>query len=230
MKVLIVDDEKQLTKALAVLLKKKGIDSDSVYDGETALECASTQLYDAIVLDWMLPKLSGVEVLQGLRQKGVSTPIIMLTAKSEIADKIEGLNSGADDYLSKPFDSDELIARIFAITRRKSDYVGTKISFGDLVLDCESHVLSCGECSVKLGSKEYRILEMLIKEKGRVFPKDLIIEKIWGFDSDAEYNNVEVYVSFLRRKLASVKSNVTIVSIRNTGYRAEVGNDSKNPS
>lgn len=228
MKVLIVDDEKQLTKALSVLLKKKGIDCDCVHDGAAAYECAMTMIYDAIVLDWMLPELSGVEVLAKIRAKGVSTPVIMLTAKSEVADKIAGLNTGADDYLAKPFDSDELIARIFAITRRKGDYVGTKLSFGDLVLDCESHLLICGDRQVKLGSKEFQILEMLIKENNRVFPKDLIIEKIWGFDSDAEYNNVEVYVSFLRRKLAAVKSTVAIVSIRNTGYRAEVGNDSQN--
>ena len=225
MKVLIVDDEKQLTSALSLLLGKKGIHCDCVHDGEDAYEFALTGVYDSIVLDWMLPKCSGVDVLHKLRQKGVSTPVIMLTAKSEVADKIVGLNSGADDYLAKPFDSDELIARIFAITRRKGDYLGTRISFGDVLLDCETHLLECQGRTVKLGVKEFQILEMLIKNSDRVFPKDLIIEKIWGYDSDVEYNNVEVYVSFIRRKLASVKSRVNVVSIRSTGYRAEVGND-----
>lgn len=222
MKILVVDDEKQLTSALSLLLKKKGLDCDCVYDGDEAVNYALTGIYDAIVLDWMLPKLSGTDVLRILRGKGLSTPVIMLTAKGEVADKINGLNSGADDYLAKPFDSDELIARIFAITRRKGDYVGTRINFGDLTLDCETHVLSCGSQTVKLGSKEFQVLEMLLKNPNRVFPKELIIEKIWGYDSDAEYNNVEVYISFLRRKLSALKSDVQLRSIRNTGYKAEV--------
>lgn len=224
MKILIVDDEKQLTSALSMLLKKRGFECDCVYDGEDALEYALTGVYDAVALDWMLPKLSGIEVLERLRAKGIATPVIMLTAKGEVADKISGLNCGADDYLSKPFNSDELVARIYAITRRKGDYVGMQIKFGDVTLDCESHVLACGGQSVKLGAKEFQVLEMLLKNPERVFPKELIIDKIWGYDSDAEYNNVEVYVSFIRRKLTAIKSHVTIKSIRNTGYRAEVDN------
>ena len=222
MKILIVDDEKQLTSALKLLLKKKGFDCDCVYNGEDALEYALTDVYDAIVLDWMLPKLSGVEVLERLRAKGKSTPVIMLTAKGEVADKINGLNSGADDYLSKPFNSDELVARIYAITRRKGDYVGKQITLGDLTLDCETHTLSANGQTMKLGTKEFQVLEMLMKNPERVFPKELIIEKIWGYDSEAEYNNVEVYVSFIRRKLTALHSNVGIKSIRNTGYTAEV--------
>ncbi len=221
MKILVVDDEKQLTSALSLLLKRKGLDCDCVYNGNDAVDCALTGMYDAIVLDWMLPGLSGIEVLRILREKGLSTPIIMLTAKSELSDKISGLNGGADDYLSKPFDSDELIARIFAITRRKGEYIGTRVSFGDIVLDCESHMLECGSQSVKLGAKEFQIFEMLIKNPDRVYPKELIIEKIWGYDSEAEYNNVEVYVSFLRRKLSALKSRVQIRSIRSAGYKAE---------
>lgn len=224
MKVLIVDDEKQLTSALSVLLKKRGLDCDCVYDGEDAVEYILTGVYDAVVLDWMLPKLSGIDVLRTVRERGIATPIIMLTAKGEVADKISGLNCGADDYLAKPFNSDELLARIYAITRRKGEYVGTQIKFGDLTLDCETHVLCCGNQTVKLGNKEFQVAEMLLKNPERVFPKELIIDKIWGYDSDAEYNNVEVYVSFLRRKLAAIKSNVTVKSIRNTGYRAEVDN------
>lgn len=222
MKILIVDDEKQLTAALSMLMKKRGLECDCVYNGEDAVEYALTGIYDAIVLDWMLPKLSGVEVLQQIRAKGCSTPVIMLTAKSDVSDKISGLNSGADDYLAKPFNSDELVARIYAITRRKGDYVGTRISYGDLTLDCETHALFCGEQTVKLGTKEFQILEMLLKNPQRVFPKELIIEKIWGYDSEAEYNNVEVYVSFIRRKLTALKSAVTLKSIRNTGYTVEV--------
>ena len=224
MKILIVDDEKQLTSALSLLLRKKGMDCDCVYNGEDAIEYALTGIYDAIVLDWMLPKYSGIEVLQKIRAKGLSTPVIMLTAKGEVADKINGLNCGADDYLAKPFDSEELVARIFAITRRKGDYVGKEINFGDLTLNCETHTLYCNNQSVKLGSKEFQIIEMLLKNPERVFPKELIIEKIWGYDSDAEYNNVEVYLSFLRRKLSVLKSKVQLKSIRNTGYRAEVEN------
>lgn len=221
MKILVVDDEKQLTSALSLLLKRKGLDCDCVYNGNDAVACALTGMYDAIVLDWMLPGLSGIEVLHTLRGKGLSTPIIMLTAKNELSDKVSGLNGGADDYLSKPFDSEELIARIFAITRRKGEYLGTRVSFGDVVLDCESHMLQCGTQSVKLGAKEFQIFEMLIKNPDRVYPKELIIEKIWGYDSEAEYNNVEVYISFLRRKLSALKSHVQIRSIRSAGYKAE---------
>ncbi len=223
MKILIVDDEKQLVSALAAIMKKNGIDCDCAYDGEEAFEYARTGLYDVIVLDWMLPLLDGTEVLKLLRESNVSVPVIMLTAKSEIQDKIHGLDSGADDYLTKPFNSDELIARVRALSRRKGDYVGKTITFKDLSLDCESHVLSRGGRSVVLGSKEFSILEMLLKYPGRVFSKETIIDKIWGYDSEAEYNNVEVYISFLRKKLTALGSEVVLKSIRNTGYRAEGG-------
>ena len=222
MNILIVDDEKQLTSALSQLLKKKGFKCDCVYDGEDAVDYALTGLYDAIVLDWMLPKLSGLEVIQKLRERGMSTPILMLTAKSQIENTIEGLNVGADDYMSKPFNTDELVARLYAITRRKGDFLGNKISFGDVVLDCELHVLSCNGHSTNLGSKEFQIFEVLLRNPERVHSKEILIEKVWGYDSNAEYNNVEVYLSFLRRKLTALKSKVAIISIRSTGYRLEV--------
>lgn len=222
MKILIVDDEKQLTSALCILLKKRGFECDCADNGEDALDLANTGVYDAVVLDWMLPKLSGIEVLERMRSGGNGTPVIMLTAKGEVADKVAGLNCGADDYLAKPFNSDELVARIYAISRRKGDYVGVKINFGDLTLDCETHALSANGQTVNLGQKEFAVLEMLLKNPERVFPKEMMIEKIWGYDSDAEYNNVEVYVSFVRRKLSALKSRVVIRSIRNIGYRAEV--------
>lgn len=221
MKVLIVDDEKQLVAALIAILDNNKISADYAYDGEEGLEYGLTDLYDVIVLDIMLPKLNGYQVLSKLRQKGISTPILMLSAKSEITDKIDGLNIGADDYLTKPFDSRELIARIKALTRRKGEYAGDVFTFGDLSLSTATHQLFKGESSILLGNKEYQIMEMLLKNPDRIISKDIFIEKIWGFDSDAEYNNVEVYLSFLRKKISSLNSSVEIKSIRSTGYKLE---------
>ena len=169
----------------------------------------------------MLPVMDGITVLKKLRDNGVSTPVIMLTAKSDVADIISGLNVGADDYITKPFDSNELLARIKAVTRRKGEYVGNCLTFGDLVLDCDSHKISVGNSSSALGAKEFQILEMLMRNSLVIQSKEQIIEKIWGFDSDVEYNNVEVYISFIRKKLTSLNSSVTIKSVRGTGYRLE---------
>ena len=221
MKVLIVDDERQLVDALAFILKKNKITCDCAYDGEEAYEYARTGLYDVILLDWMLPVMDGITVLKKLRDNGVSTPVIMLTAKSDVADIISGLNVGADDDITKPFDSNELLARIKAVTRRKGEYVGNCLTFGDLVLDCDSHKISVGNSSSALGAKEFQILEMLMRNSLVIQSKEQIIEKIWGFDSDVEYNNVEVYISFIRKKLTSLNSSVTIKSVRGTGYRLE---------
>ncbi|MBO5772899.1 MAG: response regulator transcription factor [Clostridia bacterium] len=225
MKVLIIDDEKQLVSALTAIFNKNQITTDCAYDGEEGLEYVLTQLYDVIVLDVMLPKLNGFEVLKKMRQKGISTPVLLLSAKSETADKIEGLETGADDYLTKPFDSRELIARIKALTRRKGAFFGNDLSFGDLVLNTDTHKLSCGNKDISLGSKEYQIMEMLLRNTERIISKDLIIEKVWGFDSEVEYNNVEVYLSFLRRKLTSLSSKVVIRPIRSVGYKLELEND-----
>ena len=225
MKVLIVDDERQLVDALAFIIKKNKITCDCAYDGEEAYEYGRTGLYDVILLDWMLPVMDGVTVLKKLRDEGVATPVIMLTAKSEVSDIISGLNVGADDYMTKPFDSNELLARIKAVTRRKGEYVGNCLTYGDLVLDCDSHKISAGKGSTALGSKEFQILEMLMRNPSIIQPKEQIIEKIWGFDSDVEYNNVEVYISFIRKKLTSLNSEVTIKSVRGTGYRLENNRD-----
>ncbi|MBQ2723528.1 MAG: response regulator transcription factor [Clostridia bacterium] len=225
MKVLIIDDEKQLVSALKAIFAKNQISTDCAFDGEEGLEYIFTQLYDAIVLDVMLPKRNGFEVLKTMRKKGISTPVLLLSAKSETSDKIEGLEIGADDYLTKPFDSRELIARIKALTRRKGEFFGNDLSFGDLVLNLDNHKLFCCDKEVSLGSKEFQIMEMLMRNTERIISKDIIIEKVWGFDSDAEYNNVEVYLSFLRRKLSSLNSKVTIRPIRSVGYKLEVEND-----
>ena len=220
-KILVIDDDLNICDLLRMYLENEGYEVKTANDGEEGLNSFKTFEPDLVLLDLMLPKKDGNQVCREIREIS-SKPIIMLTAKSDVSDKISGLNSGADDYLAKPFNSDELVARIYAITRRKGDYVGTRISYGDLTLDCETHALSCGEQTVKLGTKEFQILEMLLKNPQRVFPKELIIEKIWGYDSEAEYNNVEVYVSFIRRKLTALKSAVALKSIRNTGYTVEV--------
>ena len=205
MKVLLIDDERQLCDALAAILRKNGMESDAAYDGESGLDAALTGVYDLIVLDVMLPRKNGLEVLRALRAERVSTPVLMLSAKSEIPDKISGLDLGADDYLTKPFDAGELLARVRALTRRKGEPVGEELTFGDLSLCAQTHEVTCNGRSILLGRKEYLILEML-----------------WGFDSDAEYNAIEVYLSFLRKKLAALSSRVAVRSVRGTGYRLEV--------
>lgn len=218
MKILIVDDERQLTSALEVILKQNKFSVDTAYNGEDGLDMALTGIYDVIVLDIMMPKLDGLSVLKILRDNKISTPIIMLTAKADIADKISGLNLGADDYLTKPFNTDELIARIRALLRRKAEFTGDVLSYNDITLDRDTFQLQCGENSIALGKKEFQILEMLILNSGKSIEKEKFIEKIWGYDTDAEYNTIEVYVSFLRRKLTAVGSKTEIKSIRGIGY------------
>ncbi len=224
MKVLIVDDEKQLTDAIIAVLSKNKIDADAVHNGEDGFYYALTGLYDVIVLDIMLPKLNGYEVLERLRKNGISTPVIYLSAKSATEDKIMGLENGADDYLSKPFEMLELIARIKALSRRKQEFVGDELKFGDVTLSRNSYELSRGDKNIKLGTKEFAILELLIMQEGNIVSKDTFIEKIWGYDGEAEYNNVEVYVSFVRKKLTALGSRVTIRAQRNIGYLLEMDN------
>ena len=222
MKVLIIDDEKQLVSALTAIFKNEKISIDYAYDGELGLEYALTGLYDVIILDIMLPKLNGFQVLSKIRAKGISTPILLLSAKSDVTDKIEGLQIGADDYLTKPFDSRELIARVKAMTRRKGEFTGDNLTFGNISLSLNSHKLSCMGKTISLGNKEFQILESLLRSTDRIFSKDMIIEKIWGYDSNAEYNNVEVYVSFIRKKLTSLGANVEIKVLRGVGYKLEL--------
>lgn len=218
MKILIVDDERQLTNALATILKQNNYSVDCAYDGEEGLDYALSDIYDAIILDIMMPKMNGFELLKNIRLNKVDTPVLMLSAKSEISDKIEGLNAGADDYLAKPFDTAELLARIKALLRRKEKFTGDVLTYNDISLDRDSFTLSCGTKKISLGKKEFQILEMLMLNSGKSIDKEKFIEKVWGFDTDTEYNTIEVYVSFLRKKLVAVGAKTEVKSIRGIGY------------
>lgn len=218
MNILIVDDERQLVSALSSILKQNNYSVDGVYDGETGLDYAISGIYDLIILDVMMPKLDGFSVLNTLRAKKIDTPILMLTAKSELSDKINGLNSGADDYLTKPFETEELLARIKALLRRKESFTGNLLSYNDITLDRDSYKLIKGEEKIDLGKKEFQILELLMLSPTMAIERERFIEKIWGFDTEAEYNTIEVYVSFIRRKLSAIGSNTEIRSIRGVGY------------
>lgn len=219
MRILLVEDEQHLSEAVAYILKKNHYTVDTVYDGQSGLDYAQTGIYDLIILDIMLPVVDGIQVLQTLRHSHLDTPVLLLSAKSEIQDKVQGLDSGADDYLAKPFSTDELLARIRALTRRKGEIAAdNNLTFGDITLIPSTMTLSRGNLSVNLTQKEFQVLEHLIRRGNMISPKEQIIEKLWGFDSDAEANHVEVYVSFLRKKLNFVKSNVTIHAVRGVGY------------
>ena len=222
MKILVVEDEIRLAEALVQILNKNKYDAESVYDGETGLDNALTGIYDVIILDIMLPKMNGLEVLSKLRAAKIQTPVILLTAKDEVADKITGLDHGADDYLTKPFVTDELLARIRALTRRLGEIIcDDTLHFADLNLNLSTYELSCEGKSIRLGLKEFRILEFFIRHGQHVISKEELLEKVWGYDSDAEYNHVEVYISFLRKKLLHIHSNVTIQTVRGVGYHLE---------
>lgn len=218
MKILIVDDERALTEALSAILKQQKYSIDCAYNGVDGLDLALSDVYDLIILDVMMPKMDGFTMLKKLRQHGNSTPVLMLSAKSETNDKIDGLNAGADDYLSKPFNTDELLARIRALLRRKEVFTGDLLQYNDIVLDRDTFELCCNDKRIALGKKEFQILEMLILNKGKSIDKEKFIEKIWGYDTNAEYNTIEVYVSFLRKKFLAVGSNTEIKSIRGIGY------------
>ncbi len=218
MKILIVDDERQFTDAVAVILKQNNYLVDCAYNGEDGLDHALSGVYDLIILDVMMPKMDGFTMLKLLRRHKVDVPVLMLSAKSETSDKIEGLNYGADDYMTKPFNTEELIARIKALLRRKEKFTGDVLSFGDISLDRDTFELVKGNKKIALGKKEYQILEMLMLNDGKSIDKEKFIEKIWGYDTEAEYNTIEVYVSFLRKKLNAVGANTEIKSIRGIGY------------
>ncbi len=218
MKILLVDDERALTEALSAILKQNKYSVDCAYDGEDGLDLAFSGIYDLIILDVMMPKLDGFEVLKILRNNKIDVPVLMLTAKSMINDKISGLNLGADDYLTKPFNTEELLARIKALLRRKEKFTGDVLSFGDVKLDRDMFELVCQDKKIALGKKEFQILEMLMLNNGKSINKEKFIEKIWGYDTNAEYNTIEVYVSFLRKKLGAVGAKTEIKSIRGIGY------------
>ena len=221
MRILIVEDEYSLADAVTAILKKEQYFVDAVYDGRDGLDYALSGIYDLILLDIMLPKMNGLDVLKEIRKNNISTPVMLLTAKSEIDDKIKGLDCGADDYLTKPFNKGELLARVRALTRRKGEIPSNELAFGDIILNQSTYELSCGTLSVKLGAKEFRIMQMLMFAPKNIISKDEFIEKIWGYDSEAEYNSIEVYISFLRKKLGAIKSTVQIKASRGIGYYIE---------
>ena len=219
MRVLIVEDEKRLAATLQDLLEMDGYTADVSYDGESGLDNALTAIYDVILLDVMLPKLNGFEVLRRLRAERVATPVLMLTARSEVTDKVQGLDCGADDYLTKPFEPKELLACVRALIRRAPELRDTGVlSCGDLRLEKSAFTLSCGERSVRLSRKEYDMMEMLMLNQKLILTKEKLLLKVWGYESEAEDNNVEVYISFLRRKLEHLHSTVKITTIRMAGY------------
>ena len=222
MRVLIVEDEVRLAATLQDLLEMDGFTADVCHDGESGLDNALTGIYDVILLDVMLPKLDGFTVLRRLRAEGNATPVLMLTARSEITDKVTGLDSGADYYLTKPFEPRELLACVRALTRRQPELRSTdQLRCGDLTLEKGTFTLSCGERSVRLSRKEYDMMELLMLNQKVVITKEKLLVKIWGYESDAEDNNVEVYVSFLRKKLEHLHSQVRIKTIRMVGYCLE---------
>ena len=219
MKILLAEDEKRMNRALCEIMRQEGYEVTSVENGEDAFYEIKSGVYDLAVLDVMMPIMSGFEVAKKVRRAGVRIPILMLTAKSELDDKVEGLDSGADDYLTKPFMTKELLARLRALLRRNLPTSDGSLTFEDLTLDVKGAVLKCDNGqSVRLGEKELRILEYLIANQGKVLTREQIAVKTWGYDSESEYNNVEVYMSFARKKLAFVESRCEIKALRGIGY------------
>ena len=222
MNILLVEDEISLSNAVKKILEQHGFIVDAVYDGQSAVDYATGMDYGLIILDVMLPKLDGFEVLRILRRDGINAPILMLTARSTVPDKVTGLNSGADDYMTKPFDTEELLARVGALTRRTGEVIVETVSYEDLTLGIKSALLSCGEQSVQLSRKEFEVLKIFMYNPSMTVTKDMLISNVWGIESEATDNNVEVYISFIRKKLKYLKSRVTIRTIQKIGYRLEV--------
>lgn len=222
MNVLLVEDEKRLADVLVQILTEQKYAVDAVYTGTDGLTYAASGLYDVVVLDVMLPGMSGYEVAEALRRKKIATPILMLTARSEVPDRVKGLDCGADDYLTKPFATEELLARIRALSRRQGEVALETLTFADLALDLGTHDLIRGPKSVRLSHKEFEVLRLLMANPHQVLTKELLIAKVWGYDSNAEANNVEAYVSFLRKKLFYLGSQVSIAVLRKVGYQLEV--------
>lgn len=225
MRLLLVEDEESLSKAIIVILEKNNYSVDAVYDGEEALNYLETGNYDGVILDIMIPKLDGIGVLKAMRERGDNTPVIILTAKSDVDDKVLGLDSGANDYLTKPFVPKELLARIRAMTRTSSLQTDSKLMFGNIILDCASFELTGPKDSYKLANKEYQMMEMLMKNPKNLVSTERFMEHIWGYDSDTEINVVWVYISYLRKKLNAIGAKVQIKAARNAGYFLEENND-----
>lgn len=224
MKILIIEDEKLLAKSLCDLLESKGFETEAVYDGKSGQEYAELGIYDLLILDVMMPEMDGYEVARRVRAHRCATPILMLTAKSGLEDRIEGLNAGADYYLTKPFDSRELLACVNALLRRQGAQVN-ELKFGNTSLDLESGKLICGKKNVRLSAREFDIMRFLMQAKENNVSKETLLTKVWGYDSNAVENHVEVYVGFLRKKLLSIGSDIRIEAIRRLGYHLEAEND-----
>lgn len=222
MRLLIIEDEKHLAEAVAQLLKKENYVVDVFNEGIEGLDNALTGIYDIILLDIMLPGMDGLDILRKLRKENITTPVLLLTARNQINDRVKGLDLGADDYLSKPFAQEELNARIRALLRRKGDVQAShELIFSDLILDYKNLTLSCSSKNITLTLKESELLQVLISRKNMITPKEILIEKLWGFNTEAEDNNVEVYISFIRKKLKFLKCSTTIKTTRGLGYSLE---------
>lgn len=221
MKLLLAEDERSLSRAIIHILQKNNYTADAVYDGLSALDYLAAGDYDGVILDIMMPKLDGISVLRTLRAQGNPVPVLMLTAKAEIDDKVLGLDCGANDYLTKPFDTRELLARIRAMTRSQEG-TGSRLTFGNITLDRASFELASPTGSFRLANKEYQMMEILMSNPHNLVSAERFLEKIWGFDSDAEINVVWVYISYLRKKLSALHANVQIKAVRNAGYTLEV--------
>ncbi len=221
MRILVADDEPEMTMVLEALLQREHYSVDVVDNGQDALDYGLAENYDCLILDIMMPKMDGIQVLQTLRAKNISTPVLLLTAKSQVEDRVAGLDSGADDYLPKPFDNREFIARVRALTRRGGEYTPSVLTAGNAELDCSTFELKCGSACIRLGNKEFQMLELLMRQKGRLISTEQFMEHIWGCDSDAEINVVWAYISYLRRKLEAVGGNVRITACRGRGYLLE---------
>ena len=223
MKLLIAEDERDLAEALTAFYEKQQITVDAVYNGQDAYDYAIAGGYDAVILDVMMPKLNGIEVLRRLRLDGFSAPVMMLTAKAEKDDRVEGFDAGADDYLPKPFAPDELLSRVRALLRRAGDYKPTVLTFGDLALDCAAGTLSCGRETVRLSGREFQVMELLMRSPRMLFSAERIMEQVWGWESEAEISVVWVHISNLRKKLRAIGSAVTVRAVRGMGYLLEDG-------
>ena len=221
MKILIIEDEKLLADTLQAMLQQKGFQVEVAYDGETGKSFAELGVYDLLILDVMMPGLNGYQVAQLVRAKRCFTPILMLTAKSSVEDRIQGLNAGADYYLTKPFDTRELLACINALLRRQGGQVD-ELRYGNTVLDLSSCMLICGENTLRLSAREFDVMRFLLQSRENILSKEVILARVWGYDSEAVENHVEVYVGFLRKKLSAIGSNLRIVAVRRLGYHLEV--------
>ena len=221
MNILVVEDERNLADAIVRIVSDAGFNCEAVYDGNAGLTSAESGLYDAVIMDVMLPGMDGIQIVHELRHQGNSIPVLMLTARTSTSDKVEGLDAGADDYMTKPCEAPELLARLRALTRRQGDVVIDTVTFADLTLDLETHDLSCDGREVHLSGKEFEVLKMLMSSNARVVSKQDLLTRVWGADADASENSVEAYISFLRKKLTHVHSKVQITTLRMLGYRLE---------